>query len=181
MPKPILVVGSVNLDLVASAPRIPAPGETLIGNTFQTFFGGKGANQAVTVARLGYPVNMIAKVGDDDMGKRLIAALETAGVRTRAVGVAKRSSSGVALITTGERGQNSIVVIPGANGKLTPGDLRKHASLIASAGLILTQLETPLEAVASLVQMAQRHNVQVMLDPAPARELPNQILQNVAW
>src|SRR5215831_17865868 len=137
MPKPILVVGSVNLDLVASAPRIPVPGETIIGQSFQTFFGGKGANQAVAVARLGYPVNMVAKVGDDDIGRRLVRGLKIAGVRTSAVDVAKRSSSGVALITTDESGQNSIVVIAGANGKLTPADIRKRPSLIASAGLIL--------------------------------------------
>ena len=181
MPKPVLVVGSINLDLVASAPKIPFPGETLIGQSFQTFFGGKGANQAVAVARLGHPVNIIGKVGDDDIGKRLIQGLKTAGVRTSAVGKAKRTSSGVALIATDKSGQNCIIVIPGANGKVGPSDLRKYSSLIASAGIILTQLETPIETVNDLLRMASRHGVPVMLDPAPARELPNEMLRHVAW
>jgi ribokinase len=181
MPKPVLVVGSINLDLVASASKIPVPGETLTGTSFQTFFGGKGANQAVAVARLGHPVSMIAKVGDDDIGKQLLGGLKTAGVRTRAIGVAKKTSSGVALIATDSAGQNSIIVIPGANGKLTASDLRKHASLISSAGMILVQLETPLDTVAALFQMARRHDVPVMLDPAPARELPPDLLRNVTW
>jgi ribokinase len=181
MPKPVLVVGSINLDLVASAPRIPVPGETLIGQSFQTFFGGKGANQAVAVARLGHPVSIIGKVGDDDIGKRLIQGLKSAGVRTSAVGMAKRTSSGVALIATDQTGQNCIIVIPGANGKVAPSDLRKYSSLIASAGIILTQLETPLETVDVLLHMTMRHDVPVVLDPAPARELPNEMLRNVAW
>jgi ribokinase len=181
MLNPVLVVGSINLDLVASAPRIPAPSETLTGTSFQTFFGGKGANQAVGVARLGYPVNMIAKVGDDDIGQRLLGGLKAAGVKTRAIGAARKTSSGVAIIATDSAGQNSIIVIPGANGKLTTSDLRRHAHLIASAGIILVQLETPLDTVATLVQMARRNSVPVMLDPAPARELPPDLLRDVTW
>src|SRR3954466_7742225 len=114
MQKPIVVVGSINLDLVASTDRIPQVGETVIGRSFQTFFGGKGANQAVAVARLGYPVSMIANVGDDEIGQRLLRGLKKAGVHTRAVAVARRTSSGVAHIESDRKGQNSIIVIPGA-------------------------------------------------------------------
>jgi ribokinase len=181
MPKPVLVVGSINLDLVVSAPKIPFPGETLIGQSFQTFLGGKGANQAVAVARLGSPVEIIGKVGDDDIGKRLIQGLKSAGVRTGAVGIEKRSSSGVALIATDASGQNSIIVIAGANSRVAPRDLRQYASLVASAGIILTQLETPLETVAALVHMAARNDIPVMLDPAPAQNLPAEILQRITW
>ena len=114
MAKQIVVVGSVNLDLVCSGKRIPAPGETLMGENFQTFFGGKGANQAVAVARLGYPVSMIARVGDDEFGGRLRIGLRTANVNVREVRTCTDTASGVALITVDAAGQNSIMVIPGA-------------------------------------------------------------------
>src|SRR6516225_7297026 len=116
--KHIVVVGSVNLDLVCSVERIPTPGETVSGEKFQTFHGGKGANQAVAIARLGTPTSMVAKVGDDAFGRGLRQGLHLAGVNVRAVTVVKRTSSGVALVWTDTCGQNSIVVIPGANGRL---------------------------------------------------------------
>lgn len=142
---PIVVVGSVNLDLVCSVERIPAPGETISGDRFQMFHGGKGANQAVAIARLGYPVSMVARVGDDPFGKRLREGLRSARVGIRHVTTAEATSSGVALICADEHGQNSIVVVPGANGKLLPADLDKAAPLLRSAGMILTQLETHLK------------------------------------
>src|SRR5579862_9225931 len=132
--KSIVVAGSVNLDLVSRGRRIPAPGETVTGETFQTFHGGKGANQAVAVARLGYPVSMVAKVGDDEFGSRLRNGLRVAGVRVEAVATAKNTASGVALISVDRKGQNSITVIPGANGKLLPQDLEKALPILRSAG-----------------------------------------------
>ena len=176
----VVVVGSVNLDLVCSVERIPRPGETLSGNRFDMFHGGKGANQAVAVARLGHPVSMIGKVGDDEFGARLRRGLKSAGVNTRAVSNARGTSSGVALISTDRQGQNSIVVIPGANGKLMPKDLEKAAPIIRSAGIILTQLEIPLETVECLAALARRYGVPLMLDPAPARELSARLLRQVA-
>jgi ribokinase len=181
MRKPVLVVGSVNLDLVASVSRLPVPGETVTGREFRTFFGGKGANQAVGVARLGHAVNLIAKVGEDDIGKRLLKGLREAGVGTKAVAVAKQTSSGVALIAADARGQNSIVVVPGANGKLGPRDVAKYESLIRDAGIILTQLETPLETLINVADLARRHKVPLMLDPAPARDLPPELLTQITW
>src|SRR5512146_3289887 len=118
MSRPIVVVGSVNLDLVCTASRIPSPGETIWGERFQTFHGGKGANQAVAASRLGNNVHMVAKVGDDDFGKRLREALATAFVNVDDVAVASGVASGVALISVDAQGQNSIIVVPGANAEL---------------------------------------------------------------
>ena len=180
MPKRIVVVGSINLDLVASADRIPLAGETLSGHSFQTFFGGKGANQAVAVARLRHPVSMVAKVGDDTFGPQLKRALHQAGVDVRAV-KAVRGSSGVALIATGQHGENIIIVVAGANAKLLPRDIDRHKSIIRNAGILLAQLETPLETIEYLGQLARRLDVPLMLDPAPARALPDRLLRSVSW
>src|SRR5262244_3606610 len=169
-PKPIVVVGSINFDLVARAPRIPVAGETITGVGFRTFFGGKGANQAVAAARLGAPVTMIARVGEDSFGAQLIEGLRAAGVRTDCVSPTP-GSSGIALITTDAKGENSIVVIPGANGKLSPADLEKYDAILKNAGMILTQLEIPLQTIEVLVDRAQKHGVPLMLDPAPAQAL----------
>lgn len=177
----IVVVGSVNLDLVCMGKKIPAPGETVWGNQFQTFHGGKGANQAVAVGRLGYPVRMVAKVGDDDFGSRLRQGLRSANVNVRAVSTAKATASGVALITVDNKGQNSITVIPGANGELRPQDLEKSLPHLRSAGMILTQLEVPMETVEYLCSLAVRLKIPLMLDPAPARAIPRRILKCVTY
>lgn len=177
--KHIVVVGSVNLDLVGVAERIPAPGETLTGKNFQVFHGGKGANQAVAVAKLGYPVCMVAKVGDDEFGERLRRGLRDGGVNVSGVTTAKQTSSGVALISIDMAGQNSIIVVPGANGKLLPRDVDNAKPTLRSAGMILTQLETPLETVEYLASVANRYHIPLMLDPAPARELPSTLLRHL--
>ena len=179
--KSIVVVGSVNLDLVCTGKRIPAPGETVTGDRFQTFHGGKGANQAVAIGRLGYPVHMVAKVGDDEFENRLRQGLKAAHVDVAAVGTAKRTASGVALILVDGRGQNSITVVPGANGKLLPRDLKRTLPLLRSAGLILAQLEIPMETVDYLSEMAERFKVPLMLDPAPARPIPHNVLRRVTY
>jgi ribokinase len=180
MQKPIVVVGSINLDLVASTDRIPQVGETVIGRTFTTFFGGKGANQAVAVARLGYPVSMIGSVGNDAFGTQLRSGLTEAGVNTDHVETVE-DSSGTALIITGSNGDNSIVVVPGANAHLSPKSLERTAPLLKQAGFILVQLEIPLETVEYLAEFAERYDIPFMLDPAPARELPASLLRRVSW
>ncbi len=181
MLKPILVVGSINLDLVARVERIPVPGETLTGLGFETFFGGKGANQAVAIARLGFPVQMIGRVGDDAFGPRLRAGLKQAGVDVRALATVRDTSSGVALIATENGGQNSIIVVPGSNGQLAPADLEQYAPRLRRAGMILAQLEIPLPTVLKLAEMAEAFHVPLMLDPAPARVLPARLLRRVTW
>lgn len=180
MQKPIVVMGSVNFDLVATAERVPLPGETLTGIDFATFHGGKGANQAVAVAKLGYPVSMIAKVGDDSFGPGLKRALQKAGVNARAVEMVK-GSSGVALINIGRDGQNNIVAVPGANGKVTGRDVLKNAAMLRKAGMILAQLEIPIDAMAALAGFARKNGIPLMLDPAPARELPAELLNSTTW
>jgi ribokinase len=180
MQKPIVVVGSVNLDLVVGADRIPQVGETIIGNSFNTFYGGKGANQAVAAAKLGYPVSMVGNVGSDAFGTPLRNGLKDAGVDTTYLNTVE-GASGVALITTGRGGENNIVVVPGANGQLTTKLLEKAAPLLQRAGFLLAQLEIPLETVDYLAQFAERHDIPLMLDPAPARELSGALLRRVTW
>jgi ribokinase len=180
MQKPIVVVGSINLDLVVGADRTPQVGETIIGNSFNTFYGGKGANQAVAAAKLGYPVSMVGNVGSDAFGTQLRNGLKDACVDTGYVNIVE-GPSGVALITTGRRGENNIVVVPGANGQLTPRLLEKAATILERAGFLLAQLEIPLETVEYLAQFAERHHISLMLDPAPARKLPTTLLRRVTW
>lgn len=179
--KPIVVVGSINIDLVIKAQRIPSPGETLLGGSFQMHHGGKGANQAVAVARLGYPVHMVGRVGDDAFAQQLLEGLRAAGVDHSAV-ASTPGSSGVAVILVAASGENSIVVDSGANALVTPADLDAHIDLIRSAAMVLSQLEVPLETVVHLAAICEREGVPLMLDPAPARtDLPAELLRHVTW
>jgi ribokinase len=178
--KPIVVVGSINTDLVAVTKRIPVVGETVIGSDFQIHPGGKGANQAVAVARLGYPVRLIGRLGNDTFGAELRTQLEKAGVEISGVSTSD-GVSGVAVIVVSERGENSIVLTPGANFKVTPEDIDANISILRSAGMVLAQLEIPLETVEYLARVCARENVPLILDPAPARDLPAEIFKDIAW
>ncbi len=178
--KPIVVVGSINMDLVAHTTRIVLAGETLIGSGFETTPGGKGANQAVAVARLGYPVSMVGMVGEDVFGHALLDNLIQAGVEVASVARVD-GPSGVAQIQVADRGENSIIVVSGANGKVSPAYLDAHAGLILSAGLVLCQLELPMETVFHLLALSAAAGVPVMLDPAPAASLPESIWSQVTW
>jgi ribokinase len=180
MAKRIVVVGSINLDLVGATQRIPIAGETVAGLSFQTFAGGKGANQAVAAARLGGSVSMLGKLGTDVFGAQLRESLEEANVNTDGIEVVS-GSSGVALITTDAKGQNAITVVAGANGQLSPVDLDAHIGIIHSAGILLTQLEIPLQTVEYLAAIAIRERIPLVLDPAPARPLPASLLKCVDW
>ncbi len=176
MAKRIVVVGSINLDLVGATQRIPIAGETVAGLSFQTFPGGKGANQAVAAARLGASVSMLGKLGTDAFGAQLRQSLEKSKVDTNGIDVVP-GSSGVALITTDAKGQNAITVVAGANAQLSPLDLDAHIDTIRSAGILLTQLEIPLETVEYLGAIAIREGIPLVLDPAPARALPASLLK----
>jgi ribokinase len=178
--KPIVIVGSVTMDLVTRAPRIPAIGETLIGTGFTATPGGKGANQAVAAARLGHSVAMVARVGTDAYGPALIENLQHAGVDTAAIR-AVEGSSGLAPMFVAETGENSIVVVPGANGKMDRAAIDTNADLIRSAGMVLCQLEIPLDTLAYTLDFCADAGVPVMLDPAPAATLPDSALAKVAW
>lgn len=178
--KPVVVVGSINLDLVAVAARIPSVGETVLGSDFQIHPGGKGANQAAAVARLGYPVQMIGRLGNDAFGAQLRAHLERAGVGTEGLATSE-GASGVALIVVSSKGENSIVVASGANAKVMPQDLIANLPLIRQAGVVLAQLEIPLETIEQLAEICARENVPFILDPAPARDLPRRVLERSTW
>jgi ribokinase len=174
----IIVAGSINMDLVTRAP-IPRPGETVIGGDLHAFPGGKGANQAVAAARMGGQVTMIGRVGEDAFGKQMRAALEEDGVDTAFVLPTAGTPTGVALIVVDEQGQNSIVVTPGANGRLTPADIDAAAEAIAAADVLLLQLEIPLETVQRATGLAAQHGLKVILNPAPAAPLPQDLLSKV--
>ena len=178
--KPIVVVGSINMDLVAQVRRIPVPGQTVIGTGFETTPGGKGANQAVSAARLGYSTEMVGAVGEDVFGRALLENLQNAGVGTAAVTKAA-GPSGVAPILLAENGENSIVVVPGANGKMDRAAIDRQAALIRSAGMVLCQLELPIDTVSHTLALCKEAGVPVMLDPAPAALLPDAVWPQVAW
>jgi len=164
----VAVIGSANMDLVVRAARVPAPGETILGHDFATMPGGKGANQAVAAARLGADCRFVARVGDDDFGQRLLASLTAAGVNCQHVTVTEGLATGVALIVVDELGENAICVARGANGKLSPEDIDAAEPIIASARVCLLQLEIPLQTVSHAIRLAKRHNVEVIVDCAPA-------------
>lgn len=178
--KPIVVVGSINIDLVAQVDRIPARGETLPGRDFETHPGGKGANQAAAVGRLGYPVAMIGRVGSDVFGEELRQSLAGAGVDTSAIATSE-GPTGTAMILVQPRGDNSIIVTPGANALLGPEDLDAWLELLRGAAMVLTQLEIPLATVDHLAAICARESVPLMLDPAPAQDLPAAVWRNLAW
>jgi ribokinase len=178
--KPIVVVGSVTMDMVTLTPQIPRIGQTVIGTGFGTTPGGKGANQAVAAARLGYPVQMVGKVGSDVYGPELLDNLSHAGVGIAAMEKVD-GPSGLAPIFLSEAGENAIVVVPGANGKVDIATVDRHADLIRSAGMVLCQLELPLSTVDHTLALCAAAGVPVMLDPAPAAPLPTEAFPRIAW
>ena len=170
---PIVVIGSVNMDLVCKTPHIPVPGQTILGSDFVTIPGGKGANQAVAAARLGGDVHFIGRVGDDDLGRRLLDGLNRNKVAVDHVGVTPGAPSGVAMILVDREGENSIVVAPGANHKLTPADIDAASALLRRASIAVMQLEIPFPTVQHAIALCRKFGVFTILDPAPApQKLP---------
>lgn len=165
----IVVFGSINMDLVARTPRLPIPGETLVGHNFLTAPGGKGANQAVAIAQLGVPTQIVGRVGGDSFGSQLINSLQTAGVQTDYVLVDEAVSSGVAAIAVDDAGENQIIIIPGANGRVDETDVTRLKRLLTGAIALLLQFEIPMSAVLSAAKAAKQAGVTVILDPAPAQ------------
>lgn len=178
--KPILVAGSINLDLVVGVERLPRLGETLTGTGLENHPGGKGANQAAAIGRLGWPVQMIGRIGSDVFGEQLRGHIRRAGVDTSAV-MLSEGSSGLAMIAVTPEGENSIIVTPGANAGVSEEDIEDHIGLIRGASCVLTQLEIPLETVARLAAICARERVPLILDPAPARFLPPEMLRQITW
>jgi ribokinase len=175
----IVVIGSSNTDLVVRARRIPAPGETVLGGSYMTAAGGKGANQAVAAARLGAEVAFVGRVGRDTFGDAALAALREEGINTELVARDESAPSGVALIVVDEQGENAIAVAPGANDHLGEADVDRARVRIAAADAVLLQLETPIATVAHAAQVAHELGVRVMLNPAPAEPLGGDLLAHV--
>jgi ribokinase len=177
--KKIVVVGSSNTDLIIKVPEIPRPGETLLGGEFMTFPGGKGANQAVAASRAGGDVVFIAAVGDDAYGVEAIKGYEQDNINIQEIKVCKGVPSGIAMITISHKGENAITVASGANAMLTPADLDETEEAFDEADFMLIQLETPLETVRRAVELCGIFRTSVILNPAPAAELPDEILRKV--
>ena len=176
----IVVVGSINTDMVVRVPRLPRAGETVLGGVFRQLAGGKGANQAVAAARAGGVVAMVGCLGDDQRGRDAVEVLRGDGVDVSQIHHLSAAASGVALIVVDGGGQNSIAVAPGANARLTPAMVRQAEPLLAAAEVVLVQLEVPLDAVVETATIASGHGVRVVLDPAPAQPLPDALWRHLA-
>ncbi|HBF35874.1 MAG TPA: ribokinase [Firmicutes bacterium] len=173
--KKICVVGSINMDLIVTANRFPQPGETLVGKEFNTFPGGKGANQAVAAGRLQADVRMVGKIGDDMYGAQLIHNLQENGVKTSEVMVDSNYSTGIAAIEVDGTGENHIIIVPGANGKVDIPLIDEKLDAMLEADIFLFQLEIPLETVIYAMRKLKEHGKTIILDPAPACPLPEEI------
>jgi len=172
----ILVVGSINMDMIMRVAEMPAPGETVPGGEFSTSPGGKGANQAVAVARTGGKCHMLARVGDDAFGTRLIDVLNAEGIDCDGVMVTSKTSTGAAMILVDGMGENSIVISGGANLALTPDDIFPRGDLFEAADIVVLQLEIPLPTVRAAVDLARRHRCRIVLDPTPVpRSMPEEL------
>ncbi len=181
MAKPsIIVVGSSNTDMIIKLARIPRPGETILGGELVTAPGGKGANQAVGAARAGGDVTFIARVGQDMFGDQAVAGFQRDRIHVDHVYRDQTCPSGVALIFVARDGENSIAVASGANRRLSPADVQKAKQAFAHARVLVVQLETPLPTVQAAVELAREHSVRVILNPAPARRLPDKLLRRVS-
>ncbi|MBP1601162.1 MAG: glycine dehydrogenase, decarboxylating, partial [Acidobacteria bacterium] len=175
----IVVVGSSNTDMIIKVPRIPRPGETVLGGQFSMAAGGKGANQAVAAARAGGKVLLIARVGEDLFGEEAVQSFERDTIDVHCITRDDQAPSGIALIFVGEGGENSIAVAPGANANLTPAHVDRFSRQISEAGTLLTQLETPLETVLRATEVAAASGKRIILNPAPARPVPVELLRRV--
>lgn len=177
--KKIVVVGSSNTDMVIKADRLPVPGETVIGSQFMMNPGGKGANQAVAIARMGGEVTFVTKTGNDLFGRQSMELYNSENINTEYVFSDPDHPSGVALISVDASGENCILVAPGANGALTVKDIEKARPELESAGILLMQLEIPMETVEYAAEIAAKNGVKVALNPAPAQALSNELLNRL--
>jgi ribokinase len=177
--KKIVVVGSCNTDMVIKADRLPIPGETVLGGTFFMNPGGKGANQAVSAARMGGNVTLISKTGNDVFGKQSMMLYDSENIKTDYILSDPNNPSGVALITVDSNGENCIVVASGANANLFPADINKAYAEIENSDLVLMQLEIPIDTVEYVAEIASKRNIKVILNPAPARALSDKLLKNL--
>lgn len=175
----LVVLGSINADHILNLNSFPTPGETVTGSHYQVAFGGKGANQAVAAGRSGANIAFIACTGDDDIGERVRKQLASDNIDIAPVSVISGEATGVALIFVNAEGENVIAIHAGANAALSPALVEAQHDRIAQASALLMQLESPIESVLAAAKIARRHNTTVVLNPAPARELPDELLSLV--
>ncbi|QIG04282.1 ribokinase [Proteus sp. ZN5] len=177
--KKLVILGSVNADHILNVAHFPLPGETISGNQFQMVFGGKGANQAVAAGRCGANISFLACLGNDDIGKKAKAQLMTDNIDTKSIELIDDVATGVALIFVNQQGENVIGIHAGANGRLDTSYVQRHGNIIKEADALLMQLESPLDSVLKAAEIAKQENVQVILNPAPAQALPDELLSLV--
>lgn len=177
--QPVLVIGSSNTDMVVRVPELPAPGETVLGGEFSSFAGGKGANQAVAAARAGADVSFLGAVGDDDLGVAARNALDVEGIDTQNLISVSGTASGVALIFVNDAGENSIAVASGANASVSADRIAEASNTISGAGILLMQLETPMDTIAAAAKIATQAGVRAILNPAPAADLADELLADL--
>ncbi|WP_244169797.1 ribokinase [Paenibacillus helianthi] len=177
----IVIIGSLNMDMVVRTSRAPEAGETLFGQDFTLSPGGKGANQAAAAARLGAEVTMIGRVGKDAFGSELLEVMRQEHIHTEHIGQSETLSTGVASIVVDGEGENRIIVVPGANTEMGPADIAALAPIISQAEMVVLQLETDLSMCAHAAAIADRHGIPVILNPAPARALDDAFLQHVTY
>lgn len=175
----VLVIGSLNIDLVVHTPRVPLEGETILANSFHRFFGGKGANQAVAVSRQGIETIMAGRVGQDDFGHDQMKRLAEEGINTDYLVMDEEQPSGIASILVDETGNNRIMVVPGANGQVSLRDIEALEPVMAECACVVIQLEIPLPAVLAAIRSANRQGAKVVLNPAPAQALPLDIYPHI--
>jgi ribokinase len=176
----VLVIGSMNMDLVVQTPRVPVDGETIVGTAFNRYFGGKGANQAVAAARQGAKTIMAGRVGRDLFGQDQIQSLQSEQINTDYVVVDDKHASGIASIILDEQGSNRIIVVPGANGAVTKEDVDALSPVLAQCDVLVVQLEIPIDTVLYAIKKAHGLGVKVVLNPAPANSLPEDIYKHIS-
>ncbi len=181
MPNNIVVIGSANTDLITHVDRLPKPGETVLGGTFMTAQGGKGANQAVAASRAGADVTFIACLGRDNFADEAIKSYRQDKIDISHLFYDDNNPSGVALIFVAKNGENSIAVASGANAGLSPQQIEEKQAVISQADVLLLQLETPLETVTRAVEIAKQYQVEVILNPAPGQVLPDSLLRSITY
>lgn len=169
----VLVLGSINIDFVSFVSRYPQPGETLVSNDFDIFQGGKGANQAIALAKLDVPTLMLGKVGKDVLSDFALSSLKESGVDTIGISKSQKSSTGSASIWVNAQGQNSIVIYPGANGEVDEDFIIQHEKFFDDASWLLTQFEVPLKSILLALKLAKKYNLKTIMDPAPVKKISN--------
>ena len=169
----VLVLGSINIDFVSFVSRYPHPGETLVSNDFGIFQGGKGANQAIALAKLDVPTLTLGKVGKDILSDVVLSSLQESGVDTTGISKSQKSSTGSASIWVNAQGQNSIVIYPGANGEVGEDFIIQHENLFDDASWLLTQFEVPLKSILLALKLAKKHGLKTVMDPAPVKKFSN--------